>query len=271
MKLVEKMYIAFDRSKLNLNCALFCSLFVLVLSLLQVFRIIEIGPLLVSFVIFGFQISSYILRNVFLSTNYSLGEKIRRVYMLKDGLGINPSEGDLATIQYELENELPRKVNISEVYYESKSKAGPQRLVENVRESSFFTFKLSNVAGTLFFGITILGVILSIVGYVLLVNEASSDSVLPISRAFILGLTFWVCGDLLSLAIKYNKTFRSAENIFNKSSELLKHPELSEHDSLVLFGEYNCVMISANPIPNWIFRAKQSRLNKAWSSRKIAT
>ncbi|GEM_PF-3964748 len=93
MKLTEQMYVAFERSKLNLNYAIYCSLFVLVLSLLQVFGLIDAKPIFISIVIFGFQVSSYILRNLVLSSNYSLGEKIRRVYMLKDGLGKSPSEG----------------------------------------------------------------------------------------------------------------------------------------------------------------------------------
>jgi len=171
---------------------------------------------------------------------------------------------------YELEYESSEKLDIPDEYYESKLEFGPKRLVENIRESSFFTFMLSKAVSTLFSIITSVGFLFSIIGYVLIVNQTGSELISPVSRAFVLGLTFWVCGDFLSLAIKYNKTFRSAESIYGKASELLKHTELSENEALILFGEYNCVMISANPIPNWIFKLKRSRLNKAWSARKLA-
>lgn len=215
------------------------------------------GSLLLQVVLFGFRYLS--------GQHFSSGENIRRIAMLQDGLGLSPSDVEIARIREKIGGKKTAEPDYLGPYYDSKSPTGPKRLVEIVEESAFFTSALSRRAAWAFSVVALVGLLVGVV--CLIVIEHGSDNNSAIKFA-VITMAFWATGDIASMACRFFGLSKTTERILDRCNMALKHNADDRDDAFKLFTEYNCAVVQAPPIPSVIYECQRNNLNEAWRNRK---
>jgi hypothetical protein len=198
-----------------------------------------------------------------------LAEQIRRMAMMEDGLGIVPSDDEIAVIWERIGDPEAAKPSYERPYYESSSVKGPIRLLEITRESVFFTKSLARSAARTLWTAVFFGLGIVIFSFVMIVQFYSSTSfVVNGAKLVLTSMSFWAVGDLASMAVQFGDLDRCGELILSKCTGLLSRRDNSRDAAIALAGEYNCAVIQAPPIPEWLYNWRVKLLNKAWRNRK---
>lgn len=205
---------------------------------------------------------------VLMGKSYSLGEKIRRLAMLKDGLGIEPSAQDVTTIATRLGFPDGSGRSFVGEYYASKASHGQTRLFEILDECAYWTAQGAGVTRN-YLGVG-LGVAFFVVLFALLVSLQAGVSNDKAVKVFISTFAFIALGDLASLFLKFHSLAKSANDMLSRCASLAKTTQL-DNQPLIEAGEYNCALASAGtPIPNWVYKRKQSHWNAVYEARRAS-
>jgi hypothetical protein len=202
-------------------------------------------------------------------THYALGESVRRPAILQNGLGTKPSPLQFAKIHAKYGISFSGERITSEKYYESKTEAGPRRLVEITEESAFWTSELAERMATF-----LRAVILVVVGALGLALFAALQVGLPATRGELVAkvcmvtITVWCTGDLFLLWRRYESLARGVQRVLADCEAISSHPEVGCAAAVAL-GEYNCSLASAPVIPDFIYKRNREKLNIAWASRNV--
>jgi hypothetical protein len=201
-------------------------------------------------------------------THQGIAERIRRVAMLQDGLAMQPSPMTLARLQELVGDCKHREPAFVGTYYGSAEPPGPRRLVEITAECAFFThanarrmWKIVAVAATIAF----LTVVLALVTAALL--GASTALLQLAAKIVIVSFAFWVAGDIATMALSFKSLTDGTDDVLRGCTQALEREqtlEAAQQSALSLFSEYNCAVVKAPPIPAWIYRLYQPRVNDAW-------
>lgn len=271
MKLVDVMGLEYSRSKQWLNWTLGLSLAVQGMTILSAALSSGPGPKAIGVVVALAQILLFIFRRCG-KNHFGLAEQIRRLVMLHDGLGIQPSEDQLAAIWERVGNPQDAKAAYLDPYYESSAPKGCKRLIEITRESAFFTASLARSAATAFWGAAITGLGAAVFALVVSIQTHANPAALEIvAKAVIASMAFWVTGDLVTMALQYSGLATAASRVQTQCAHLLSKVEHRADEVHPLTAEYNCAVIQAPPIPEWIYRWRQHVLNQAWRNRSSVT
>ncbi len=264
MKLVDAMYDVFSRSKFWFRLSIGSTCILALMSVATTFTLSRQCSIALAIFSFLVQIGAFIFRNL-ADTKFDLAEQMRRSLMLSDGMGMNPSPMEWARLAREAGKSNFTPSPAGNQYYESKTVAGPQRLAEILREASFWTSSLSKMAGTVFFIVSAVALALSVIslGFVALSSKDSSE-INAFAAAILQLMAFWASSDFLSLAIKFRKMHLETEKICDRCDGLLKTTP-TESDALLALNDYNCAVVSAPPIPDWIYNSKRDFLNELWA------
>jgi hypothetical protein len=203
-------------------------------------------------------------------THYQLSEVVRRPAMLLAGLGRQPSDIETREIAARLGVSGQENRIDAETYYASKSPSGPQRLVEIVEESSFWTADLARHTANLLgiaFKVALFLSFVALYGAIYAgVTSNFSDAAGKILLAF---ATFYFASDTTQTERKYCDLAETSRRVAEQcgavktkfGSELLQ-------EALILADEYNCALASAPVIPEMIYRWYRDRLNAAWVAKR---
>lgn len=270
MKLIDVMGLEYTRSKRWLNATLGLAFLIQVMALGSIFmgageRQKALG-LLAALAQFGLFISRRKSRS-----HFGLAEEIRRIAMLQDGLGIHPSEDQIASMHERVGDPAAAKPLYDGSYYESTTAIGDKRLAEITRESSFWTSALAGTSSAIFWLMSGLGFALSIILFIVTVQAGAPQPVLDTAaRAVLVGMTFWLTGDLANMALQFQSLAKTAGRIQSQCSALLSKGGDIKDAVHIAAAEYNCALVQAPPIPEPIYKWRQAALNEAWSKRKTA-
>lgn len=271
MKLVDVMGLEYTRSKRWLNWTLGLSLAVQGITILSATLSSGSGPKAIGVVVALAQILLFIFRR-WGKTHFGMAEQIRRLVMLHEGLGIQPSEDQLAAIWERVGNPQDAKPAYLDPYYESSAPKGCKRLIEITRESAFFTASLARSAAMFFWGAAITGLGAAFFALVVAIQTHANPAALEIvAKSVIASMAFWVTGDLVTMALQYSGLATAASRVQTQCAHLLSKAEQHADEVHPLTAEYNCAVIQAPPIPEWIYRWRQHVLNQAWRNRSGLT
>jgi hypothetical protein len=264
MNLIEAMRTEYGKSKFWWGWSLVLGLALYPLAVLSVFY--SDGLVAKSFGIIAFlmQLLLFTFR-VCMGRHLSLGEQIRRLAMLKDGLGIEPSKYQLAKLQERMGKPKSSQPAYIGPYYDSTLPVGPKRLLEITAESSFFTHALARTSACIFMVISALGISIVFIGLIIVIQAGLSQTMLEaVAKTAVISMAFWATGDFALTALRFSSLARTAEKVFDLCGRLLAQETDSRDEAHIAATEYNCAVTQAPPIPGPIYRWRQDRLNEAW-------
>lgn len=267
LNLIDAMSCEYRRGKKWWNSGLYLKCILLLTSIVAVYatgRIIMI----VGFATLIIPIAA-LLVNLKASGHYSRAEKMRRLLLLIDGLGIEAPKLELAQLEFEIGKFDKAKPLYTPPYYDSPLSAGPQRLSDIIAESAFFTKNLSESSAKLFGGIAFIGVLLIASFMYFLIQSNISQTAGQLSAKIItMMIVFFVAGDFVLYCLKFSELSKTSENVLVKCDKLRNGQDINIQDVISIMDDYNCALIKSPPIPDFIYKMKLNTLNEAWRNHR---
>lgn len=213
-------------------------------------------------------ISAFLVREK-ASHHFNRAERARRLLLLNDGLGIKPPKLDLAQLEVEINTFDKNRPLYTPPYYDSTLSVGTNRLADIIAESSFFTKNLSMSSAKLFGMIALLGfaLVVSFMYSLIQLNISQTNSQLS-AKIVTLMIVFFIAGDFASHYLSYSGLSKNCEVILNKCDRLRNDQSVDINDMIGVMNDYNCALIKSPPIPDFIYKRDQDKLNKAWRSHR---
>ena len=258
MKLIDAMSYEYGRSKIWWNINFYLKCFLLVISIIAVFvtnkvsMLIGFGTLIIPIIIF------FICEKA--SACYNCAERIRRLLLLVDGLGIEPPKLEIAQLKVEIGSIDNQKPLYVPPYYDSPLQPGFNRLADVIAESAFFTKHLSDISAKLFGFIALFGfaLIFSFMYFFIQLNISRSESALA-AKIVTLMIVFFISGDFISYYKKFSNLSKSSDKILSKCDNLRnEHGNSINYDIIKIMDDYNCALIQSPPIPSIVYKLKGS-------------
>lgn len=206
---------------------------------------------------------------------YSLGERMRRLILIKDALGRQPSASELVDISSDsttLPSLSPKPLGD---YYDSPLPKGHQRLAHIVEESAPYTRKVAAVAASVFGALTVVGLIstflviwLGLETTRLSLVESPQEGIektAQLGKLITVLLPFFVTGTFASLWRSFSSLSESARKTFEKCDALRQRGDVELLDVLIAVGSYNCALAKAPPLPTFIYWLLRNRIGRAWA------
>jgi hypothetical protein len=207
----------------------------------------------------------FISRQV-MQDHLSLGARLRRLAMLQNGIGREPTAFETAL--------LPDRVwsatrATADPYYSSRLPKGAKRLVDVTAECAFFSGRIADAAWVLFLFVSVAASCMLVLSLVLIAIFGATQSRLEIvAKCVLIGITFWMTGDLVDISLKYRSVTNSCGRILQECFRLLGEENPSIEDAYVVFHEYDAAVAGAPPMPNHIYRRRDAGLGKIWQEMR---
>jgi hypothetical protein len=263
MNLLDLKNSEFDRSEFWQNFYFACGGLVYVVGIFMVL-LQPHGSLVTVFAIVTtlIQLSSIYFR--YKSAIHSdLADQIRRRNDFAFALGIQPTKEEVEDWYLRVKVITPGKVENEQYFDTDITEHGTKKLLETIRGSSFFTSYVARRAAQIYGFVAVLGFLLSIVILFLFVLfEASHATLEKVSQAVIVSMGFWVAGEFAWSALSYHRLSQAATRIRDRCAELLRASrDVSTEEAIVLVGEYNVAAAQSPPLPKWVYKMLQNKLN----------
>ena len=197
-------------------------------------------------------------------THLATAERLRRLAVLQDGLGVDPAPAELAVLAEKVWNRTTP--SLGEPYYSSQSPKGPSRLVDIVSECAFYSSSIAGSAWRLFLVGSVGASTLLLTVFVLLVlSGVGKNHIDLIAKAFLLAVTFWMTEDVIASALEYRSVALACERVLLECSRLLHQRDLSVDQAYIVLHEYDAAVIGAPPLPGIVYRNRRKRLAQIWT------
>jgi hypothetical protein len=204
---------------------------------------------------------------------YSKGERIRRLNLLRDGLGIEVSEIDRLEILERASDQKPDGVPLGN-YYTSDAPPGPQRLWHLLQESAYWTHAQARFAMMMHYTITSIGLIAAIVIAFLVLQTTATQSgrtAIDYSRLFSALILFFLTNATFATARSYHSLAKTANETFKHAGSLCKETSknITEANHIMFYkvlGAYDSALAKAPPLPTYTYVRRQAQRNAAWAN-----
>jgi hypothetical protein len=192
-------------------------------------------------------------------------QSIHRKLDLTDSLGWPIAAHELSDYAATLDNprSLPRKGN----YFASTKPPGPERALENLVESSWWSKHLAKIMAKRMWKIIVILVIVCIASLVwtVLIHPASEQAANMVQ--VVLGtLLVLFSFNLLFVCLGFQEFCAQAGEICKKAIAMWDAPgALDEREVLKLWADYHLARTAAPKLPTQIWQKKQEKLNTDWA------
>lgn len=154
-------------------------------------------------------------------------------------------------------------------YYASTLPAGPERLVETLQESAFYSKHLCRAAARRLFVVTgalIVGILIAI-GLVL--PSLDGPAITIVARIVIVFLMVLITADVCGEALDWHDSAAVAERV----DRVLEQQTVPiEQELLAIFADYSVATAGALPIPTDLYMKQRDQLDEKWRNyRRHAT
>lgn len=267
MNFLDLMGIEYRKSRRALYACLLCGVAVYAIVLADTLLNHSLSkPLALTALIF--QVAGILLKYRS-SGHYASGEEIRRMAVLKDALGIEPSELEKADIASRCSAAAaPGRVHVGK-YFSSERPKGNAKLLDDVEESAFWTQRIASFTGKAALALVLVGASVSVFAIIgLIIAGASSDKLEITAEAAVVTLGFVVTGEFLVLALEYRALSERAARKVSSAAAQLALGATNREAAILLFGEYNCALAGSAPLPTFVYKVLHRGLDAAWAARK---
>jgi len=196
---------------------------------------------------------------------YARGERIRRAYMLREGLGISPSDSDLLDILSKEPAAVPREPQPIQGYYSSSAPYGTSKFLHQLHESAFWTSALARFAAYVNYSIAGVGLLLTMGAALLLLHTGNSGSTSPdYARLFANLLLFFLAGSTLSAGSGYWALSNESGRVADQASNLRQDETPDMVATLRLVARYDIALAKCLPLPTYAYKILQAKLHASW-------
>ena len=271
LNLVDAMQIKYAAAKRLQRVALIFALLILVAGALARIPALSAWAGWIAAAVFGLQILAFILKQI-ASDFAGEGEEIRRMAMLKDGLGVVPPKCRVAQVRLSIHGKKNSEPAYMGPYHDSDLPVGPQRLIDITTECAFFTAGNTRYFANIIGCVVLVGAVLTVLAFVGFVS--SSDDVKTIhdvSKVFIASMVFWVTGEAVGMYRTLHGVAGACDKILETGERQLEQPADPQSDSTTataLFADYNAAVVKSPLIPAWIYSLRRDSMNEVWLARK---
>lgn len=202
--------------------------------------------------------------------HYGIGERARRIQLLRDGLGREPSEAellDLDDIATDAKSSEPEPIKSE---FSSNLTVGPARLAHITQEAAYFTRSRARAASHLFLALTGIGVLGTFaLLWLLLVFPVAEIGGVPVSaqnwaKASATLLVFFATGSFAEMWRSFDGLARTAGATFDKCDGYRKgDPALL--DVVLAVSTYDTALGRAPAIPTFIYKRGREKLHASWT------
>jgi hypothetical protein len=200
-------------------------------------------------------------------SHLSLGERLRRLAMLRDGVGREPTLFETAILPERVWN--APGAGVPDPYYSSPLPKGSKRLVDVTAECAFFSGRISGAAWTLFRAVSVFALSALVLSLVLVAVLGTAQSRIEVvAKCVLIGITFWATEDLIDMALGYRELMGACEKILQECLRLLGEENPSMEDAYVALHEYDAAVADAPPLPGRIYRRRNEELSKIWQEMR---
>lgn len=211
-------------------------------------------------------VAAYFLRER-AGLHYGAGEKARRLLVLQDGLGRQPTASEIAS----LEADLPIIVGSIEPkpigpYYDSKYPIGLRRLAHITQEAALYTRRLAKAASGLFGAVTVVGMLFACAFVIQYLQAPSLADAPQVAKAFAGLMAFMAGGVFASSYSSFSSLARAAGKTFDRCERLCAAEELNEVEVLSVVADYDCALAKTPPIPGILHLFFRGRISRLWQS-----
>jgi uncharacterized membrane protein len=190
---------------------------------------------------------------------FSLGDEARRMEQLEIGLGYRPSDVRSAAIE---QITGPCNAKKDPNYWLTQKAEGPSKLVEMILESSFYTSDLAKRCKTLYLGIGVVGMILTVTAIVMTLQSSSSQLRTDrITHVIIAAFVFFLTGDFWLLGFQYRDLAEHASSSSQEAYKLAERFPASNEDAIELLMTYNAAVAQAPPLISLFHKWKRQELD----------
>jgi len=244
-----------------------CEAIVLVIGIAT--AIIEVSPILL------FVFTSALTLAWFGSQWHSDNIKQKAQYYLRkyeywNGFGWKPNEQELRDTHIQLPENVRRKVSQGAPpgdYFAASSVASPERAVENLEESSWWSKALAESAYRIFLAVSGLlllsGIIILLVALQLETTSQAVDT--KIVRVVISIFVFAFSAAYLRTAIEYYHFSAFAARIEGEANRLLKQSNKpNDIQAITLLSHYHIERMASPLIPTFVWKMRRKTLNESW-------
>jgi hypothetical protein len=201
-----------------------------------------------------------------------IAETLKRQHECFQGFGIPLSPGQLAVLRMSVGKELSQRVAplLREgVRFSSQRPLGPERVLENLCESAWFSAFLAGWCGRQLRA-AFVGTI--IVAFVMLVVVAMSVSGKPagtvVAKSVSSSLAFVISVGILKGWFAFARFSRESVKAGEEAERLLKSSSIAASEAQRLLSEYQLARASGPLIPTWVWKKWRDRLNENWRGLK---
>jgi hypothetical protein len=200
-----------------------------------------------------------------------VSDSVKRKFEMYDGLGwkLTPKEvSDLiVAVPEKIINDA--KIPSDEPFFDSDAPPSPQRVIQNLEESSWWTKHLADsmtkVTALVCAGIFAIASVTMVIALQTITNQTV---VVILSKIIVSIIVFIFSGGYFRMSFEYFRLSKEAEKIEDRASKILSTRKITETVALKELHEYQIARSGAPPIPTWIWSIRQKRLNQAWKLRR---
>ncbi len=196
-------------------------------------------------------------------------ERLLRAKELRDGLEwpVDPKMfADIRATYASLTRRAETRQAEQSEFYDTTEAASPRRLLEMMRESTWWSERLARFAFQLSLALVALLIIASLYAGLPVIQAFSgtADFSQLVSLYTALICLLFSC-DLGRLFVGYAEFAAEARDAYSRLNSLASQPAPPEAAVLSVVLEYQFARAEAPPIPDWLWRRRRETLNQTWS------
>lgn len=208
--------------------------------------------------------------------HYGIGERARRIQLLQDGLGREPSAAELLDLDDVATNFKSSEPEPIKSEFSSNLPVGAARLAHITQEAAYYTRSAARDAANLFLAFTGIGVLGTIVLLLLLLMFPVTDiggepvSAQNWAKASATLLVFFATGSFAEMWRSFDGLARTAGETFGKCEGYRKGgAELL--DVMLVVSTYDVALGRAPAIPTFIYKRGREKLHASWTKLMTPT
>jgi len=156
-------------------------------------------------------------------------------------------------------------------YFSNQEVEGPQKALENVRESAWWSKHLAERTGHLYLATTVFIVLGSVVVLAVSIETIRNFTVLVnVARVVTSVIMLLFSLRLIRLTSDYYSFSRKAHIIETRAEEFLQR-KIDKVHAIKLMYEYQLARAAAPLIPTWIWKSMNTELNELWDLYRART
>lgn len=226
------------------------------------------GGLLGAIIVFCLLVIAYWLRYQF-EEAHGVAESMRRQSVLSEALGWEIERAQLIEWRNRAGPEILREARQNprpDDYFDNSLDQGAKKLAEMTFESAFWTRCLyGHMRRYLFIGLIV--VVVALVG----VMSASAFDVVPsdakpkLFYAAYLAAPVFLTVDLVGMVLRLDRAISEIKALTAHVERMTKLAAPDIGAIMRLASEYNCIVASGLPIPNWVWQLHRTDITESWT------